>query len=160
MIDGYSDTKGNSKKIISFHADDIVLCEDEKNEVMFKILSGNAEVYLSYGTENETLLGILGKGACFGEFGLLIHEKSPYIVKAYSDLILYCVSEDKIDEFIRENHVNILQIMRSMAETMMLMQSHINQLSIELDEKNKINKRMVANNKELLKRYIYNKNLL
>ena len=148
---------GFSKNIITFHADDIVLNEGEDSNVMFKILGGNAEVYLSYGTENETLLGILSKGACFGEFGLLIHEKSPYTVKAYSDLLLYCVSEDKIDEFISENHVNILQIMRSMAGTMMLMQSHINQLSTELDEKNKIQKRMVSHNKELLKRYLYYK---
>ena len=39
---------------------------------------------------------------------------------------------------------------------MKLMQSHINQLSSELDEKNKINKRILANNKEMLKRYLYN----
>jgi CRP-like cAMP-binding protein len=157
MTEEHSNIKDTRKNIISFRADDYVLREGENSEVMFKILSGNAEVYLSYGTENETLLGILGKGACFGEFGLLLHEKAPYTVKAYSDLILYCVTEDKIDEFIRENHVNILQIMKSMAGTMMLMQSHINQLSIELDEKTKVNKRILANNKEMLKRYIYNR---
>ena len=157
MTEEHSNIKDTRKKIISFRADDYVLREGENSEVMFKILRGNAEVYLSYGTENETLLGILGKGACFGEFGLLLHEKAPYTVKAYSDLILYCVTEDKIDEFIRENHVNILQIMKSMAGTMMLMQSHINQLSTELDEKTKVNKRILANNKEMLKRYIYNR---
>ena len=157
MAEEHSNIKDTRKNIISFRADDYVLREGENSDVMFKILSGNAEVYLSYGTENETLLGILGKGACFGEFGLLLHEKAPYTVKAYSDLILYCVTEDKIDEFIRENHVNILQIMKSMAGTMMLMQSHINQLSTELDEKTKVNKRILANNKEMLKRYIYNR---
>lgn len=157
MTEEHSNIKDTRRNIISFRADDYVLREGENSEVMFKILSGNAEVYLSYGTENETLLGILGKGACFGEFGLLLHEKAPYTVKAYSDLILYCVTEDKIDEFIRENHVNILQIMKSMAGTMMLMQSHINQLSTELDEKTKVNKRILANNKEMLKRYIYNR---
>jgi CRP-like cAMP-binding protein len=143
------------KSIVTFHPDEVILHEGDSSNDMFKILSGNVELYLAYGTENETLLGILGKGACFGEFGLLLHEKSPYTVIAYSELILYRVTENKVAEFIRENHVNILQMMKSMAGTMMLMQSHINQLSKELDEKNKVNKRIVGKNKEMLKRYIY-----
>ncbi|SEL21156.1 Cyclic nucleotide-binding domain-containing protein [Butyrivibrio sp. ob235] len=147
----------DNNSILTFHPDEIILREGEDSKDMFKILKGNAEVYLAHGTENETLLGLLGKGACFGEFGLLLHEKSPYTVIAYSDIIIYRVTEDKIDEFIRENHVNILQMMKSMASTMMLMQSHINQLSTELDEKNKVNKRIVGKNKEMLKRYIYNR---
>ncbi len=148
-------TKTRSNNIITLHSDDVVLREGEDNSDMFKILYGNVELYLAYGTENETLLGLLGKGACFGEFGLLLHEKSPYTVVAYSDLILYRVTEDKIGEFIRENHVNILQMMKGMANTMLLLQSHINQLTKELDEKNKVNKRIIANNKEVLKKYIY-----
>lgn len=155
MISYEGRSGGANRRIIKFSADDVILREEEENVDMFKILSGNVEVYLAYGTENETLLGLLGKGACFGEFGLLLHEKSPYTVIAYSDLLLYRVTEDKIDEFIRENHVNILQMMKSMANTMMLMKSHINQLSMELDEKNKLNKRIIGNTKEMLKRYIY-----
>ena len=144
-----------ASNIIKYSPDDVIMREGESSTDMFKILSGNAEVYLSYGTENETLLGILQKDSCFGEFGLLLHEKSPYTVIAYSDLLLYRVNEDKIDEFIRENYVNVLHMMRSMAKTMLMQQSHISQLSRELDEKNRINKRIVGKNKEMLKRYIY-----
>ncbi len=144
-----------ASNIIKYSPDDVIMREGESSTDMFKILSGNAEVYLSYGTENETLLGILKKDSCFGEFGLLLHEKSPYTVIAYSDLLLYRVTEDKIDEFIRENYVNVLHMMRSMAKTMLMQQSHISQLSRELDEKNRINKRIVGKNKEMLKRYIY-----
>ena len=150
-----NDKDSSNKKIATFHEDDIVLREGERNEAMFKILSGHVEVYLAYGTKSETLLGILGKGECFGEFGLLLQEKSPYTIKAYSELILYRVTEDKIDEFISENHVNILQMMKSMAGTMILMQSHINQLTQELNEKHKINSHIVNRNKEMLKRYLY-----
>lgn len=154
-MDKPTTTARANRNIITFHSDDVVLREGEDSRDMYKILYGNVELYLAHGTENETLLGLLGKGACFGEFGLLLHEKSPYTAIAYSDLILYRVTEDKIGEFIRENHVNILQMMKGMANTMLLLQSHINQLTKELGEKNKVNKRIIANNKEVLKKYIY-----
>ena len=151
-----TDHENNGKPFITFSADDIVLNEGDTNSDMYKILKGNAELYLGYGTENEVLLGILGENACFGEFGLLIHKPAPYTVVAYSDLILYRITEDRIGEFIQDNHSYILQMMKSMANTMMIMQSHINQLSDELDEKNRINKRIIGKNKEMLKRYLYN----
>ena len=151
-------SSNNSKSsILAFPSEEVVLREGEESNVMYKILSGNAEVYLGYGTENESLLGLLGKGSCFGEFGLLLHEKSPYTVIAYSDLVLYKVTEDKVGEFIRENHVNILNMMRSMAKTMLLMQSHITQLTQELDQRNKVNDRIINRNKDMLKRYIYSR---
>jgi len=151
------DTGSNKNPFQSFSADEIILREGENNTDLYKILSGHAELYLGYGTENEVLLGILKSGACFGEFGLLLHKPAPYTVVAYSDLIVYHVTEDKIDEFIRENHTSILQIMRSMANTMTVMQSHINQLNEELDEKSRLNREIVAKNKEMLKRYYYNR---
>ena len=147
----------SKSSILAFPSEEVVLREGEESNVMYKILSGNAEVYLGYGTENESLLGLLGKGSCFGEFGLLLHEKSPYTIIAYSDLVLYKVTEDKVGEFIRENHVNILNMMRSMAKTMLLMQSHITQLTQELDQRNKVNDRIINRNKDMLKRYIYSR---
>ena len=158
-----SDNVANSSRniskssILALPSEEVVLREGEESNVMYKILSGNAEVYLGYSTENESLLGLLGKGSCFGEFGLLLHEKSPYTVIAYSDLVLYKVTEDKVGEFIRENHVNILNMMRSMAKTMLLMQSHITQLTQELDQRNKVNDRIINRNKDMLKRYIYSR---
>ncbi len=145
----------SNSSILSFPPDTVILREGEDSSVMFKILNGNAEVYLDYGTDNESLLGLLGKGSCFGEFGLLLHEKSPYTVISYSKLILYKVTEDKIDEFIRENHVNIIHMMRSMARSMLLMQSHISQLTKELGERNRVNDRISKKNKDMLRRYLY-----
>ncbi|MCR5651653.1 MAG: cyclic nucleotide-binding domain-containing protein [Lachnospiraceae bacterium] len=148
---------GNEKSLITFSADSVIIKENEINPDMFKILKGNVELYSGYGTENEVFLGLLGKDACFGEFGLLLHKPSPYTVTAYSDVILYRVVEEKMSEFIRENHTSVLQMMKSMANTMMVLQSHINQLNEELNERNRVNKQIVGKNKEMLKRYIYNR---
>ncbi len=136
--------------IFTVPAEGFVLREGETNNALFKILSGNAELYVSYGTENEVLLGILGKGDCFGEFGLLLHKPAIYTVIAYSDLVLLRVTEDRMGMFIQENHTSVFQIMKSMANTMMIMQHQISQLNEELDEKNKTNKRIIGKNKEML----------
>ncbi len=75
---------------------------------MYKIQKGNVEIYSGYGTENEVLLGLLGEGACFGEFGLLLHKPAIYTVIAYSSLILERVTEGTIGDFIQENHESVL----------------------------------------------------
>ena len=146
-----------SKQVFTVSAGECILLEGDVNSDMFKILKGNAELYISYGTENEVLLGILGEGDCFGEFGLLLHKPAIYTVIAYSDMILFRVTEGRIGDFIQENHNSVLQIMRSMADTMMVMSHQITQLNEELDEKNKTNIRIVGKNKEMLKRYVQGK---
>lgn len=143
-----------NEKLTTIPAETVLLREGEDNFEMYKILKGKAELYTGYGTDNEVLLGILGEGACFGEFGLLTHKPAIYTVIAYSDLILYRVTEEKIGEFIQENHSSVFQIMKSMANTMMIMQHQINQLSEELDDRNKVNKRIVGKNKDLISRYV------
>ncbi len=120
--------------------DTIILREGEKSRVMYKILKGHAEVYFGYGTETESLLGIIGEGSCFGEFGLLLNKPAIYTVIAYSDMLVLTVTEADIGEFIIENNKNILDIMKNMAGSMMSMRLQIEQLAKELDEQQVINK--------------------
>ncbi|MCR5754951.1 MAG: hypothetical protein K6G30_09115 [Acetatifactor sp.] len=49
--------------------------------------------------------------------------------------------------------------MKSMANTMLIMRHQINQLSGELDETNRLNKRIADKSKDLLKHYIYSNKL-
>jgi len=144
--------------VITVPAEEIVIREGEVCPVMYKILNGRAEMYTGYGTENEVLLAILKEGQCFGEFGLLAKKPALYTVVAYSELMLFKVDEDKMYDFVRENPSSVLQIMRSMAKTMTIMQHQITQLGSELDEKNKATKRMMDRNKELLEKYLLGMN--
>ena len=89
----------DDRQIFTVPAGGIVLEEGVLNEDMFKILKGNAELYISYGTENEVLISILRQGDCFGEFGLLLKKPSLYTVIAYSDLVLYRVTPERIGAY-------------------------------------------------------------
>ena len=128
------DKQGVIAKIIKFPAESVILREGEVNLDMYKIIKGNAEVYVGYGTKQESLLGILGPQSCFGEFGLLLQKPAIYTVVAYSEMYAMRITEGEMGDFIQENHHSILEIMRNMASTMMTLRFQIDLLLKEVQE--------------------------
>ena len=120
------------KRILSFESGAVVLLEGTRNHEMYKILRGNVEIYVGYGTDRETLVGILGAQDCFGEFGVLLHAPSIYTVVAFSDLDILRINEGDMGDFIKENHHTIMGIMRNMAKTMNIMKTQIELLMDEM----------------------------
>ena len=127
-------TANKKSKIISFPQDSIVLKEGDVNPDMYKIIKGHAEVYVGYGTDNESLIGIIGPRACFGEYGLLLKKPAIYTVVAYSDLYLLRITEGEMADFIQENHNSIITIMRNMAGMMSTMRVQIDLLLRDLEK--------------------------
>lgn len=123
----------NAGKLIQVKEGMTVLAEGELNFDMYKIVKGNAEVYMGYGTENETLIGILGPQSCFGELGMLLEKPAIYTVIAYSDLLLLRITKGEMGDFVQQNHKNIMDIMQRMAQTMMTMRTQIDMLISDLN---------------------------
>lgn len=109
-----------------------ILKEGVINLDMYKILKGHVEMYTGYGTENEVLLGLLGPGTCFGEFGILTKKPAIYTIIAYSDIKILRVTEELMMDFMKANPENVFQIMKNMANNMMRMQHQIGQLTTEI----------------------------
>ena len=123
----------SESRIMRYSADTVIIREGELSDILFKIVKGHAEVYVGYGTNQEALIGIIGEKACFGELGMLLHEPSVYTVVAYSELFVLRVSEAEFDTFVRDNYTNIVDIMRNMAKTMLVMRYQINLLLKEIE---------------------------
>ncbi len=121
-------------RIITFQEGSVILKEGEISGAMYKILNGHAEIYTGYGTEKETIIGIIGKQKCFGEFGLLLKKPDIYTVVAYSDLLVMKITEEYIAEFINNNPKNILDMMTNMANTIMIMRLQMDLMQDELAE--------------------------
>lgn len=96
----------------------MILKENEVNMDMYKIIDGHVEVYSGYGTDAETILGILSKGSYFGEIGLFAQKPAIYTVIAYDDVLLQRITMNDIDEYIKTNYHDIFHIMQHMAESM------------------------------------------
>ncbi len=97
----------------------VVIKEGEEHTDMYKILSGNVELYSGYGTEQEAILGIKSKDDYFGTMGLFSGGKPAiYTVVAYSDLLVMEITNADLEDFIINNHVDVLKILRNMADSM------------------------------------------
>lgn len=124
--------KGSEGKLAVFPQEKVILAEGEMNVDMYKIIKGHAEMYVGYGTPMESLIGIIGPQACFGEFGLLLHRPAIYTVIAYSEVIALRITEGDMGDFVQQNHKNIIEIMRNMANSMMTMRCQIDLLLKEV----------------------------
>ncbi len=123
----------NNPKIIRFPQDSVILQEGDNDTEMYKIIRGHAEVYVGYGTKQESIIGIIGPHACFGEYGLLLKKPAIYTVKAYSDVYALRITEGEIGDFVKENHKNIIDIMKNMAGMMMTMRTQMDMLLKDLE---------------------------
>ena len=124
----------SGSKIVKFPEDTVILREGDVSMDMYKIIKGNAELYVDYCTPSETILGILGPQSCFGEFGLLLHKPAIYTIITFSRVKLLRVTEGTMGDFVKENQDSIVQMMRNMAGMMLNMSHNIQQLSQELED--------------------------
>ena len=143
------ETKKGGGKLVNYSEGMVIMREGDNSNYMYKVLMGHCEVYTGYGTENETLISVIGKNACFGEYGLLVNKPSIYTIVAFSDVCLLKISDEEFDDFILQNHKYIKDIMRNMANTMLTMHT---QIELYAEEVNKGKKADAPEMKELLSR--------
>lgn len=146
------DMNSNSK-LIEVPAGTTILSEGERNLDMYKIVRGKAEMYVGYGTDHETLIGLIGENTCFGEFGLLLERPAIYTVIAYSDLLLLRITQGELGDFVEQNHKNIIEIMRNMAQTIMKLNTQIGLLTDELKQSAQLSAKVQEEMKSTLKDY-------
>ena len=104
--------------LMEIKAGTMILKEGEVNMDMYKIVRGSAELYTGYGTDREAILGILSTGDFFGELGLLAQKPAIYTVIAYNDIVLLRIREDDIENYMKNNPRDAINIMKKMASSM------------------------------------------
>ncbi len=85
---------------------------------MYKLESGNCEVYTGYGTEHESILGILSKGAYFGEIGFFAQKPSIYTVISYTDVLIDRIIITEFQKYAQEHYEDMLSLMKNMTDSM------------------------------------------
>lgn len=136
-----------------FHDDEIILQEGRVYHEMFKIVSGSVAVYTRYGEKDEHLLGIYSKPRCFGEINVFASQPSIHTVVAYDEVLLLRITKDSLEDFIRNNPKNAVDIMQNMVQTFGLMQKNIDLLLDDIYEKQDLNQKRTAELKEKIRQY-------
>ena len=142
-----------SGNMLQFSADAIILKEGETYQEMYKVVHGSVAVYIRYGQKDEHLIGVYSKSKCFGEVNALSDQPSIYTVVAFDDVLLMCITKDTLEDFIRNNPRNAIDIMQNMVHTNMLMQKNINLLLDDIYEKQDVNKKRTQEMKEMIQKY-------
>lgn len=123
----------DNSKMKQYSEDAIVLREGQLNKVMYKIISGQAAVYINYGKENEYLVGVLSDQKCFGELGILCQCPSMYTIVAITDLLVSVIAEEEFDEFLRSNFYNVTNIIQSLAKEVRSLKCNLDMVITELE---------------------------
>ena len=137
----------------AFHAEEIIQKEGETYEEMYKILSGSVALYNRYGEKDEFLIGIYSKSKCFGELGILSGQPSIYTAVAYDEVLAMSITRDSLEEFVRNNPKNAIDIMQNMTHTVKVMQKNINLLLDDIYEKQNLNKLRTEDIKRKIMQY-------
>ncbi len=143
----------DKQRMQTFRADEVIMREGEVCDAMYKILSGSVAVYVRYGEEDEHLIGIYSKSRCFGEMNVLSEQPGACTVIAYDDVLLVRITKDFLEDFIRNNPRNAVDIMRNMGHTITVMQKNIDLLLDDLNEKQDLNRRRTQELRDKISQY-------
>lgn len=127
-----NDKNGGSMK--RFNDGDVIFREKEVHPYMYKVLKGKVALYVSFGEEQENILGILGEGKFFGEVSMLTGRPQVYTVAAIEDALLLKVGEEQLEQFLSDNRSNMAGMLRSMAQVIVTQNMNISLLMEDLQE--------------------------
>ena len=143
----------DKQRMRTFCADEIIVREGEVCDALYKILSGSVAVYVRYGEKDEHLIGIYSRGRCFGEMSVLAEQPSACTVVAYDDVLLMRITKDFMEDFIRNNPRNAVDIMKNMGHTITVMQKNIDLLLDDLNEKQDLSKKRTQEIQDKIRQY-------
>lgn len=146
-------TNMENARMQKFQAGDIIMHEGGTYDEMYKVVSGSVEVYIRYGERDEHLIGIYSKSKCFGEMSVLSDQAAIYTVVAFDDVLLMRITKDYLEEFIRNNPKNAIDIMKNMVHTTVVMQKNIGLLLDDLYDKDGANKRRTEEIRQKIMQY-------
>ncbi len=146
-------TNMENARMQKFQAGDIIMREGGTYDEMYKVVSGSVEVYIRYEERDEHLIGIYSKSKCFGEMSVLSDQAAIYTVVAFDDVLLMRITKDYLEEFIRNNPKNAIDIMKNMVHTTVVMQKNIGLLLDDLYDKDGANKRRTEEIRQKIMQY-------
>ena len=146
-------TNMENARMQKFQAGDIIMREGGTYDEMYKVVSGSVEVYIRYGERDEHLIGIYSKSKCFGEMSVLSDQAAIYTVVAFDDVLLMRITKDYLEEFIRNNPKNAIDIMKNMVHTTVVMQKNIGLLLDDMYDKDGANKRRTEEIRQKIMQY-------
>ncbi len=121
----------SGSRMLKVSSEDVIIHEGEKNNDMYKIVSGKAVCYFGYGTDHELVIGTLKEGGTFGEYSLLTGKPGIYTVVAFTDMLLMRIGKDDFTKYFELNASNSIEVMKNLAGMLDILKVNIDMLRKE-----------------------------
>ena len=82
----------------------------------------------------EYLIGVISAGKCFGEVSLLAGRPEQYTVVAVDRVMVMAIREEQFEGFIKDNLHNTIDIMKNMADRIVMLNKNLGLIADELYE--------------------------
>ncbi|MBO7663925.1 MAG: cyclic nucleotide-binding domain-containing protein [Clostridia bacterium] len=101
----------------SFKKGEVIFREGDFQDTFYKVLSGNVQVYLGYGTMDQKLITTLGAGEYFGEMGVIeTKARSATVTAGAEEVVTEEYTSDDLNRFFTDNPNQILTIMEQIGK--------------------------------------------
>lgn len=100
----------------TLHYGNVVFREGSYGETMYQITAGRVGIYARYGTEEQRLIVVLGKGDYFGEMGMVeFYARSATAVALEDGTEVDEISNDEFMSYFSDQPDKVLSIMRQLS---------------------------------------------
>lgn len=130
---------------------EVILRQGQWDERLYKVCSGHVDLYIHYGELNQCMVGSLNATQYFGETTVLLGEPSGYTAVARDAVSLQVVPQNCFRDYIRENYIRAIRIMKSMERIRCFMY----EFASELSDINKVDAVIAANRVMDRKGYVF-----
>ena len=103
-------------EVVNLKSGEILFREGEPGEHMYIVVSGNLEILMAPGTDNELILNRVPQGEYIGEMSLVTGAPRTASVRAHGDVVLLSMSRAQL--------LDLLQTHPHLASTMVHVLSH------------------------------------
>ena len=114
--------------VLECRENQVIIRQGDTDKSLYKVMSGSVALYINYRRRDEYLVGVISSPKCFGEITLLTGEPSYYTVVALTKATVLRVPEENFEAFIQSDPQNAMNIMRTMARNVSMVNMNMNML--------------------------------
>lgn len=134
LFSGFSDTDMEAISALavtrSFPKNTLIICEGDRSDSLYLILSGKVKVFLSDEEGKEVTLNIQGEGEYFGELAILDEAPRSASVMTLEETRLAILSKSAFDQCMQDHPAMALTVMRGLARRLRELSENVRSLAL------------------------------
>jgi len=130
-----------------YQDDAVIISEGDTKNRMYIVLEGDVILYNNYKSSDEYIIGVVKKGASFGEISLLTGNPYPYTAIAYGPVKVAWFEKNNLTSFINGYPDYAMQLFENTSKTFLLLTQNLKLAIEEINTLRRANEELSGNKK-------------